>query len=96
MFSKPRVSLKEHVAEKKVKKRLEAYLVLLCRQIFQRLQLSLLNICQLWQPHSYSNPSKHAGEHCVFQNVALSNDSILLSTGTSQEGAETGKEGWEC
>lgn len=35
MFSKPRVSLKEHVAEKKVKKGLEAYLVLLCRQINQ-------------------------------------------------------------
>lgn len=33
MFTKPRVSLKEHLAEKKVKKALEAYLVLLCWQI---------------------------------------------------------------
>lgn len=58
---------------------------------FQILQLSLFNICQLWWSHSYSNPSKHAGEHYISQKVALANDSTLLSTGASRGGTETEK-----
>lgn len=62
---------------------------------FHKLQLGLLNICQLWWYYSCPKPTEDHGELYVFQKGLLSNNSTHFLPGPSQGSIEKNKRGWK-